>query len=371
MAPDNSSAGVEAAEAAESVVAPVAERVVNAPVEAVVAPIAVLLMPVAVVLKWFEVMVRSFAPVLMLEAPNPDSAKAPDVAVTFKAPVVTVNPFATVREPVKLAALEMVCELIAPLVAMVVTPDSAPAVVRFRPVDVMATVLEAPPMVTPALLVPVPTFTAKLELLFRETTPPETVSPAVELRRLEVESEVNAPVDGVVAPMAVPLIPVAVVLKLPVVKVRLLPPVLMEDAPRPDNDSVPDVAVRLRAPVVTVNPFATVSEPVKLAALEMVCELMVVTPVSAPTVRVAVPSVIDPPVIAPEALMVVAPAMAPALVMPPALLLMPPVTEIAPENTEVEETEKVPVTEVRPALETRSRSERAFQVVPVKPVEAV
>ena len=98
---------------------------------------------------------------------------------------------------------------------------------------------------------------------------------------------------------------------------------------------------------------------------------MVVTPVKAPTVRVAVPSVIEPPVIAPEALMVVAPAMAQVLVMPPALLLIPPVTEIAPLNVEVEETEKVPVTEVRPAVETRRRSDNAFQVVPVSPADAV
>ena len=156
------------------------------------------------------------------------------------------------------------------LVAKVVTPESAPAVVRFRPVEVMATVFEAPPIVTPALLVPVPTFTAKLELLFKETTPPETVRPAVEVRRLEVERVVKAPVEAVVVPIAVPLIPVAVVLKLPEVTVKLLPPVLIEEAERPERASAPEVPVIFTAPVVTVKPLATVSDPVKLAALEIV-----------------------------------------------------------------------------------------------------
>lgn len=72
---------------------------------------------------------------------------------------------------------------------------------------------------------------------------------------------VKTAVEGVVAPIAVLLMPVAVVLKLPDVKVRALVPVLMEDAPRPESDREPDVAVKLTAPVVTVSPVAKVPVP--------------------------------------------------------------------------------------------------------------
>jgi hypothetical protein len=61
---------------------------------------------------------------------------------------------------------------------------------------------------------------------------------------------VNLPVDAVVAPIAVELIPVAVVLKFEEVKVRALAPVEIEEAERPERDSVPEVAVKFNAPVV-------------------------------------------------------------------------------------------------------------------------
>lgn len=44
-------------------------------------------------------------------------------------PVVTVRPVATVTVPVKLAVAEIVCELIAPEVVIVVTPARAPEIV--------------------------------------------------------------------------------------------------------------------------------------------------------------------------------------------------------------------------------------------------
>ena len=78
---------VEAAPEAK-VVLPVEPNPVKAPVEAVEAPMAVLLIPVAVVLKLAEVMVKSLAPVLMLEALRPVRDKAPEVAVRLRAPVV-------------------------------------------------------------------------------------------------------------------------------------------------------------------------------------------------------------------------------------------------------------------------------------------
>ena len=87
-----------------------------------------------------------------------------------------------------------------------------------------------------------------------ERAPPTVVS-FVEMR------VVNAPDDLVVAPIAVPLIPVDVVLKLAEVKVKSFAPVLMEEAPKPESESAPDVAVRFKAPVVSVNPLDAVSSP--------------------------------------------------------------------------------------------------------------
>jgi hypothetical protein len=67
--------------------------------------------------------------------------------------------------------------VIVPEAFTVVAPETAPAVVTLRPVDVIATVLEAPPILTPPLEVPVPMFTAKLEEALRLTTPPVIVCP--------------------------------------------------------------------------------------------------------------------------------------------------------------------------------------------------
>ena len=72
-------------------------RLLKIPLEAVVAPIAVPLIPVEVVLKFPEVIVKLFAPVLMLDDPNPDNVSAPEVPVKFKAPVVTVRPLLAVK----------------------------------------------------------------------------------------------------------------------------------------------------------------------------------------------------------------------------------------------------------------------------------
>src|SRR6185437_15765904 len=69
---------------AEKVTVLLAASVVKAAVDGVVAPIAVPLIPVAVVLKWFEVIRRSFAPVLIDAAVSPDNASVPDVAVRLR-----------------------------------------------------------------------------------------------------------------------------------------------------------------------------------------------------------------------------------------------------------------------------------------------
>lgn len=73
------------------------------------------------------------------------------------------------------------------------------------------------------------------------------------------DKEVKAPVFLVVAPMAVLLIPVAVVLKLLEVKVMSLAPVLMDEALSPDKLRAPEVPVKLIAPVVRVKPLLAVS----------------------------------------------------------------------------------------------------------------
>ena len=73
------------------------------------------------------------------------------------------------------------------------------------------------------------------------------------------ERVVKAAVEGVVAPIAVPLIPVAVVLKLAEVMVRLFPPREIEEALSPERLMVPLVAVRFKAPDERVKPLEAVS----------------------------------------------------------------------------------------------------------------
>ena len=107
---------------------------------------------------------------------------------------------------------------------------------------------------------------------FRATAPvvlpAVRVEPAVEAKVvLPVDDRVvKAAVDGVVVPIAVLLIPVAVVVKLPEIISKLLTPVEMLEALRPDKERVPDVAVRLSAPVVWVKPLEAVRVPAEVIA---------------------------------------------------------------------------------------------------------
>ena len=108
-------------------------------------------------------------------------------------------------------------------------------------------------------------------LATRETVEPlrlraPVVLPAVKVAPLPVEREVlpedervvKAAEEGVVAPIAVLLIPVAVVLKLEEVMVKALAPVEILDAPRPERVSAPEVPVIVTGPVVTVRPLEAV-----------------------------------------------------------------------------------------------------------------
>ena len=177
-------------------------------------------------------------PALLLMPPDTESP-----------PALIVAPVATVTVPVKLAEAEMVCPLIVLLVARVVTPEIAPAVVMFTPVEVRAKV-------------PVPFPIAVL---------PEVVASEVPIVEL---SEVKAPVEAVVAPIAVPLIPVPVVLMLLAVMVSAEAPVLIEEAPRPERLSAPEVPVIFTAPVVTVRPLEAVRSPAEVMVPEPVAEML-------------------------------------------------------------------------------------------------
>jgi hypothetical protein len=127
----------------------------------------------------------------------------------------------------------------------------------------------------------------------------------VEVNWPVVEIVVNAPVEGVVAPIAVPLIPVAVVLKLPEVTVKLFAPVLIEEAPSPDSAKAPEVPVKLIAPVVRVNPLLAVKSAAEVMVPEPVVEILpVVVKVPdvlidqvAPPVRASVVPPVEVPIV--------------------------------------------------------------------------
>ena len=75
-------------------------------------------------------------------------------------------------------------------------------------------------------------------------------APVASVVLLFVAKVVKAPVDRMSVPIAVLLIPVAVVLKLPDVISKLFAPVLIDEALNPERVSVPEVAVKFSAPVV-------------------------------------------------------------------------------------------------------------------------
>src|SRR5947199_150527 len=78
------------------------------------------------------------------------------------------------------------------------------------------------------------------------------------------ERVVKAAVAGVDAPIAVPLIPVAVTLKLPEVINKLFTPASIDEAASPERASAPALAVKFNAPEVWVKPFEAVRSPAEV-----------------------------------------------------------------------------------------------------------
>jgi hypothetical protein len=110
--------------------------VVKAPVKGTVAPMAVEFIPVLVVLKFAELISRLLAPVEILAAVSPDMFKIPEVAVRFKAPVVSVRPLLAVIVP---------AEVIVPAPVVEIFPgvDKVPASVMVSVVELLLKISKA------------------------------------------------------------------------------------------------------------------------------------------------------------------------------------------------------------------------------------
>jgi hypothetical protein len=136
------------------------------------------------------------------------------------------------------------------MVSMEDTPVNAPAVVTFNPVDDSWNCPVALPMVV--------------------------LDPADEERVVLPDDErvVNEAVEGVVVPIAVELMPVSVTLKFAEVIVKLLVPVEMDEALRPERFKAPEVEVKFKAPVVNVSPLEAVIKPAEVIVPEDVVEIL-------------------------------------------------------------------------------------------------
>ncbi len=171
----------------------------------------------------------------------------PEVAVRLRAPVVKVRPLEAVSSPAEVMVPVPVVAIL-PVVDMVILAAKSPPTTELN--------VGAPAALPCKSVVVVPARVPSSPAAVLVTTPavvrPESVTDVV------AESVLKAPVEAVVAPIAVELMPVAVVLKLEEVIVRALAPVLMEEADSPERVRAPDVAVRFIAPVVRVRPLEAV-----------------------------------------------------------------------------------------------------------------
>lgn len=128
------------------------------------------------------------------------------------------------------------------------------------------------PIVTVLALAFVPMLIAPVVPVSKPSTPVVVVSsaiPPVPEVRFTAVAPVLFPILTVLALAFVPMFTAPVVpesnVKVPVVPVvsekLLVAPVERLDAPSPDNESVPEVAVKLSAPLVSVKPFEAVNKP--------------------------------------------------------------------------------------------------------------
>ena len=235
-----------------SVTVELVARVVNAPDDLVLAPIAVpLILPPVIVALMEEKLLAVTAPArLTLSRFDPMLIVS---ALVLSVPILTVLPALPVAilivRPSRLRAVRPFVPRVPPeakvilvgvvaIVLIELTPERLPAFVTFRPVDVR----EKSP-----IALPIVTFPAV----------PRLVSP-------DEVKVVNAAVDGVVAPIAVLLIPVAVAAKLLLVMSKSFAPVEMFEADKPVKLRTPEMAVKLIFPVVWVSPLLAVRSPAEV-----------------------------------------------------------------------------------------------------------
>ncbi len=184
------------------------EPIVIVSASALSVPILIVLPPAPVP----TLIIFELAPVPRLTVPV-----VPESRVSAFEPVDAIVPFAAKVSPVP----EVV------MVSSDMTPDSAPPVVTLNPVDVK----ERLPLELPTATFPVPvvaTFTSDAPDVPRFVVPLD-------------DNVVNAPVDGVAKPIAVELIPVDVVVKLPDVIIKLFTPASIDEADNPDKVRAPEV----------------------------------------------------------------------------------------------------------------------------------
>ena len=220
------------------------------------------------------------------------TVRAPLSAARFNWPLVSLSIFSELAKVISPPAPVLKVRPVVPW-----TTRLPPSVVRLLPdtVKVLSRVVAPWRVKAPGVVVEPMVLTDEApepKVLVKEEPVPMVEAP-------EEVRVVKAPVEAVVAPMAVELMPVAVVVKWPEVKLMSLPPALTEEADRPERVKAPLVAVRLRAPVVRVKPLEAVNnwvevkDPVLVVVMpvapKVMAEVLAVPIWTMPLVEVPVP----------------------------------------------------------------------------------
>jgi hypothetical protein len=219
------------------------------------------------------------------------AALAIEAAGKLTAPAATVSPLLAVNSPAEVMVPVLVVEILPVVEIIIPAARSAPE---------MELKVGSPAALPCRTVVVVPGKVPSNPAAELVTTPavvrPESVREVVPV------TVVNLPVDAVVAPMAVALIPVAVVLKLEDVTVRALTPVLIDEADRPDKLTAPEVPVRLTAPLVRVSPLDAVNSPAEVMAPVPVVEILAAVVFPLPVTEAKVSASVMAEVVTPETL---------------------------------------------------------------------